>query len=77
MSIAKNTTGGGGDMLRVRYVPHIQMGFWFRNFLNKGPLFNNFSLNMGGFSRNWQKLVKNGQFSAKIHHKSGYDGNCP
>ena len=29
------------------------------------------SLNLGGFSRNWQRIVQNGQFSAKIHHKSG------
>ena len=30
--------------------------------------------NMGGFSRNWQNIVKHCLFSAKIHDKSGYDG---
>ena len=37
-----------------------------------GPFFGRVSFNMGGFSRNWQKNVKN----VKIHHKSGHDGNC-
>ena len=33
-----------------------------------------FSLNIGGLSRNWRRIVKNEWFSAKIAHKSGYDG---
>ena len=51
-------------------------GFLCPNSLNKGPFFDKFSLKMGGFSRNWQKIVKNGLFSTKIHHKSEYDDNC-
>ena len=51
------------------------MGFWVQNSLNKGPFFGRFSLNMGGFSRNWQKIVENGYFSAKSHHKSAYGSN--
>ena len=48
---------------------------WFlgQNSQNKGPFFDRFSINMGGLSRNLQKIAKNGWFSAKIHHKSGYD----
>ena len=38
----------------------IWMGFWDQNVLNKGPIFGRFSLNMGGFARNWQNIVKNG-----------------
>ena len=52
----------------------IWMGFRAQNSLNKGLFVGTFSLNMGGLSRNWRKMVKNGWFSAKIHHKSGYDG---
>ena len=54
----------------------IGVGFWVQNSLNKGPFFGRYSLNMGGFSRNWQNIVKSEWFSANIHHKSGYDGNC-
>ena len=38
-----------------------------------GPFFGRFSINMGGLSRNWRKIAKNGPFLAKIHHKSGYE----
>ena len=55
------------------YVPPTWVGFWAQNSLDKGPFFGRFSINMGGFSRNWRKIVKDGWFSAKIHHKSGYD----
>ena len=58
-------------------MPPIWVGFWVQNSLNKGPFFGKFSLNMGGLTRNWQKIVKNGEFFAKSHHKSGYDGNYP
>ena len=57
-------------------MPPIWVGFWVHSSLNKGPFFGRFFLNMGGFSRNWQNIVKNGLFSANIHHKSRYDGNC-
>ena len=39
-------------------MPPIWVGFWVRNSLNKGPFFGRLSLNMGGFSRKWQKIVK-------------------
>ena len=44
-----------------------------RNSRNKAPFFGRFSINVGGLSRNWRKIAKNGPFSAEIHHKSGYD----
>ena len=49
-------------------------GFWAQNSLNKGPFFGRFSIDMGGLSRNWRKIVKTGWLSAKFHHRSGYDG---
>ena len=45
--------------------------FLGRNSLNKGPSFLRFSINMGGLSRNWQKIAKNGPFPTKLHHKVG------
>ena len=42
-------------------------------FSKKGSLFSRFSINLGGLSRSWQKIAKNGSFSAKIHHKSRYE----
>ena len=54
-------------------MPPIWVGFWALNSLNKGPFFGRFSINMGGFWRNWRNVAKNGLFSAKIHHKSGHD----
>ena len=62
-------------MLRVRVCAAHMGGFWAPNSLNKAPFFGRFSINEGGLSRNWRKIAKNGWFSAKIHHKSGYDGN--
>ena len=68
-------------LLPVPYVPTfykvlpIWVGFSVQNSVNKGPFFARFSLNMSGFSRNWRNIVQNGYFSAKIHHKSGYDSN--
>ena len=77
MTLLKNPGGGGNITCRgYGYVPPILVGFWVQNSVNKGLFFGTFSLNMGGFSRNWLKIVKNGYFSAKIHHKIGYDGNC-
>ena len=47
-------------MLRV-WVCAVHMGgFWVQNSLNKGRFFGKFSVNIGGFSRNWQRIVKNG-----------------
>ena len=46
-----------------------------QNSLNKGPFFGRFFMNMGELARNWRKIAKNGSFSAKVHHKSGYDRN--
>ena len=43
-------------------MPPIWVGFWAQNSLDKGPFFGRFSMNMGGSSRNWQKIVKNGWF---------------
>ena len=57
-------------------MPPLWVGFWVQISLRKGHFFGKFSLNMGGFSRNWQKNVKNGQFSVEIHHKRGYYGKC-
>ena len=54
-------------------MPPIWVGFWAPNSLNKGPFFGIFSINKGGLSRTWRKIAKNGRFSAKIHHESGYD----
>ena len=50
-------------------------GFLGPNLSKQESIFSRLSLNMGGFSKNWQNFVKNGQFSTKIHHKSGYDSN--
>ena len=60
-------------MLRVRVCAAHMGGFLGPKFSRQGSFFGRFSINMGGFSRNWRKIVKNGWFSAKIHHKSGYD----
>ena len=49
-------------------------GFWTQNSLKKGLFLGRYSLNMGGLFRNWRRIVKNGWFSAKIHHNSGYSG---
>ena len=38
----------------------IWVGFWAPNSLNKGPCLGRFAINMGGLSRNWKKIVKNG-----------------
>ena len=60
-------------MLRVR-VCAAHMGEFLGPKLSKqGSFFGRFSLNKGGLSRNWRKIAKNGWFSAKVHHKSGYD----
>ena len=60
-------------MLRVRvYAAHLG-GFLGPKFSEQGSLFGSFSINMGGLSRNWRKIAKNGPFSAQIYHKSGYE----
>ena len=60
-------------MFRVWVCAAHMGGFYDQNSLDKGPFFGRFSTNMGGFSKNWRKIAKNGSFSTKIHHKSGYD----
>ena len=54
-------------------MPPKWVGFWNQNSLNKGPFFGRFSLNKGVIQK-LAKMVKNGWFSAKIPHKSGYAG---
>ena len=61
-------------MFRVRVCAAHVGGFWGQDSLSKGPFFGGFFIKMGGLSRNWRKRAKNGSFSAKVHHKSGYDG---
>ena len=53
-------------MLRVRVCAAHMGGFLGRNSLNKGPFFDRFSINMGGLSRNWRKIAKNGLFPRKF-----------
>ena len=53
-------------------MPPILVGFGPK-FSRQGSVFGRFSINMGGISRYWQKIAKNGPFCAKIHHKSRYD----
>ena len=52
-------------------MPPIWVGFWAQNSLDKGPFFGRFSINMGGFSRNWRKIVKMGGFPPKFIIKVG------
>ena len=51
-------------------MPPVWVGFWVQNSLNKGPFSAHF-LNIGGFSRNWQKLSKMGNFPPKFIIKVG------
>ena len=50
---------GVHDMLRVWVCAAHMEGFLAGNSLNIGSFFRRFSLNMDGFSRNRQKIVKN------------------
>ena len=52
-------------------MPPIWVGFWVQNSLNKGPFFGRFSLNIHGFSTNWQILSKMGSFPPKFIIKVG------
>ena len=47
-------------------MPPIAMGFWAQNSLNRRPFFGRFSINMDGFSRNWQKMSKMDSFPPKF-----------
>ena len=58
-------------MLMVRVCAAHMGGFLGQNSLNKGPFFGRFSITMGGLSRNWRKIAKNGPFSAKFIIKVG------
>ena len=71
--LAKGARGKGHNMSRVRVCAAHMGRFLGQNSLNKGPIFGRFSMKMGGLCRNWRQKAKNGSFSAKIHHKSGYD----
>ena len=61
-------------MLRVQVCAAHMGGFLGPKFSKQGSLYGRFSLSIGGLSRNWRKIVKNGWFSTNIHHKSGYSG---
>ena len=52
-------------------MPPIWVGFRAQNSLNKGPFFGRFALDMGGLSRFWQRIVKNGCFPLKFIIKMG------
>ena len=52
-------------------MPPIWVGFWAQNSLKKGLVLGRFSINMGGFSRNWQKLPRMGSFPPKSITKVG------
>ena len=45
--------------------------FPVHSFLNKGPFFSRFSLNVGGSSRHWQKIVKMDRSPPKFIIKVG------
>ena len=57
-------------MLRVRVCAAHMDGFWAEIALSKGPLWQ-ISINMGGLSRNWRKIAKNGLFSPKFVIRGG------
>ena len=63
-------------MLKIR-VCATHIGVFGPKFSKQGSLFGRFYINMGGLSRNWRTIAKNGPFSAKIHHKSGYESKFP
>ena len=58
-------------MLRVWVCAAHMDGFLGPKFSKQGSLFNRFSLNMYGFSRNWDNIFKNGYFSPKFIIKVG------
>ena len=60
-------------MLRVRVCAAHIGEFLGPKFSKQVSFFGRFFLNEGGLSRNWQKIAKNGCFSAKTYHKSWYD----
>ena len=53
-------------MLRLRVCATHMGGFLGPKFSKQGSLLGRFSINMGGFSRNWQKLSKMGSFPPKF-----------
>ena len=58
-------------MLRVRVCAAHMGGFLGPKFSKQWSFFARFSLNMVGFSRNWQKIVKIGSFLPKFIIKLG------
>ena len=49
----------------------IWVGFWAQNSLNKGSFFGRSSLEIGWFSRDWQKIFKMGSSPPKSIIKVG------
>ena len=62
-------------MLRVRVCVAHMGGFLGPKFSEQGYIFRQTFLKHRWVFQKLTKNVRNGQFSAKIHHKSGYDGN--
>ena len=60
-------------MLRARVCACAALmgGFLSLNFLNKGPFFGIFSINMGWLSSNWRKIAKMVRFPPKLIIKVG------
>ena len=58
-------------MLRVQVCAAHMDGFLGPKFSKQWSLFGRFCLNMGGFSRNWPKIVKMGSFPQKFIIKVG------
>ena len=58
-------------MLRVRVCAVHMGGFLGPKFSKQGSFFGRFSLNMGGLTRNWRNIVKNGWFRPKFIIKVG------
>ena len=61
------------NMLRVRVCAAHMGGFLGPKFSKQGSLFRQIFLKQGWVIQKLPKNSKNGWFSAKIHHKSGYD----
>ena len=72
--ITKGPVGGGvHSMLRVRVCAAHMGGVLGPKFSKQGSLFRQIFHKRGLVIQNLAKNSKNGWFSAKIHHKSGYD----
>ena len=65
--------GGVHNMLRVRVCAAHMGGFLGPKFSKQGSIFRQIFHKQGWIIQKLAKNSKNGWFSAKIHHKSGYD----